>query len=161
MDNRRIMRRLPEADVSRPPNNYQNAPSFIRREFSIFQLDQADLAAGATAQTNIPIQADAAFELSKLAQITDLNGAAITESARIVPLVTIQITDTSSGLIMFSDPVPLGALFGYGGLPFILPEKRIFAANSNISVTLVNYSAATAYDLRLSFIGTKLFGYRG
>jgi hypothetical protein len=56
-----------------------------------------------------------------------------------------------------SGAVPVVNLFGIGEIPFILPVPRIFKARSSITVAVANFSAATTYNLRLSFIGTKLF----
>lgn len=126
-------------------------------DFTINEFDIAAIAPAATVNGNITIQSDSDFKLTKLALMADLAGAAVTESARIVPLCTLALLDTGSGRQLFSAPVALGALFGYGALPFILPVPRIFKARTSISLTFVNYSAATTYNIRLAFIGTKIF----
>jgi hypothetical protein len=115
------------------------------------------LAAGGSSIFNILMDADSDFKLSKLTQMSDIAGAAQTESSAVIPLVTMDIVDAGSGRKLFSNPIPMGAIFGAGRLPFILPVPRIFTARSSISVTLANYSNATTYNIRLAFIGAKLF----
>ncbi len=56
-----------------------------------------------------------------------------------------------------ANPVPLNCICGYNGLPFRLPKPRRFAPTSQITVTLTNYSAATAYNLSLCLSGFKVY----
>lgn len=127
------------------------------RDFFVYATPSIALAAGASSSTSVVIQADAAFELQKLAFFADIAGAAQTESTRVLPLVTVQLTDQGAGRQLFSVPVSVPSLFGDGRIPFILPTTKVFSANSAITVDLVNYSAATAYNVRLDLIGTKIF----
>lgn len=144
--------------ATKPPVKRVAAPQVRAvRDFFIYGIPATTIAAGASTSTAIQIQADAAFELQKMAMFTDIALAAQTESTRVLPLVTIQLTDTGSGRALFSVPVPIPAIFGDGRIPFILPTSKLFVANSAIQVDLVNYSAATAYNVRLALIGTKLF----
>ncbi len=130
----------------------------INEDFFIYEVDFLAVAAGAQApQGTIQIQADSQFEWLKAAQFSDIAGAAETESGAVIPLATIQINDGTSGRNLFSNAVPIGNVFGSGRIPFVLPRGRIFQPTSIITVTVANYSAATAYNIRLSFIGRKLF----
>jgi hypothetical protein len=121
----------------------------------------ATLAAGATVNSNIQVQADSAFKLVKLGMVADLAGVTFTESTAPVPLITLQITDTGSGRNLFSAPVALKALFGNGQLPHILPVPRLFLPRSNISLQFTNYAAAQTYSVRMAFEGTKVFKLNG
>lgn len=127
------------------------------RDFFIYATPSIAIAAGASASTTIQVQADASFELQKLAMFADIALAAQTESTRVLPLVTIQLTDQGSGRQVFSVPVSIPSIFGDGRIPFILPTTKLFVANSAIQLDFVNYSAATAYNLRIDLIGTKIF----
>ena len=129
----------------------------ILKDFFIYGITFDSIAAGATATDNIQIQADADFETQKLTQTSDIAGAAQTESTKVVPLITVLIVDSGSGRQLMNEATAIPSLFGDGRIPFILPTPRIFAARSNITFTLVNFSAATTYRIRLSLIGTKLF----
>lgn len=126
-------------------------------DFFIYQLDFAGIAAGATGTGNIQIQADSDFKWIKATHETNIANAAQTDSARVIPLATINITDTGSGRQLMSSPSPIENMFGTGLLPFILPVHRIFRARSSISISVANFSAASTYNIRLSLIGTKIF----
>lgn len=129
----------------------------VLADFFVYQIDVAALAAGANTSGSFVVDADSDFKLTKVAYMADLAGAAQTDSGRVVPLVTVLIKDQGSGRDLMSKPVPLPAVFGDGRLPFILPAPRIIRRKATVIATLANYSAATAYGLRLSFIGVKLF----
>lgn len=139
------------------PKAAQKPPTRALRDFFIYATPSITIAAGASASTTIQVQADASFELQKLAMFADIALAAQTESTRVLPLVTIQMTDQGSGRQVFSVPVSIPSIFGDGRIPFILPTTKLFVANSAIQLDFVNYSAATAYNLRIDLIGTKIF----
>ncbi|MGH8742871.1 MAG: hypothetical protein ACREUY_01180 [Burkholderiales bacterium] len=136
-------------------------PEQFIEDWWIENITVSGLAAGGVANASILVQADSAFKLIKLGLMTDLALAAVTESARPVPLVTLQITDTGSGRNLFGAPVALGALFGNGPWPHILPVPRLFLPRSNIQLAFANYSAATTYNMRFAFEGTKVFKLGG
>jgi hypothetical protein len=128
-------------------------------DFFVNEVDTAaaGIANGATSNLNFIVQADSDFKLVKMTYFADIALAAQTDSTRIVPLVTIQVVDTGSGRQLFSSPMPIASLCGTGQLPFILPVPRIFKARSNVAIILANFSAASTYNIRVSFIGTKIF----
>ena len=142
------------------PTNINPAP-YNAYDFFVYELDFADLTAGDSATGQFTIQQEADFILTKITVVSDIAGAAVTDSTRVIPLVTLMINDTGSGRNLMNTAVPIPNLFGSGGLPFILPRQRIFVASSVVSVTVSNYSAATDYNLRLSFIGEKAFRFGG
>jgi len=127
------------------------------KEFFVYQEDFSALASGASATGNINIQADSDFLLQKLTYAADIAAAAFTDSTRPIPECTIIITDTGSGRQLSESAVPIPAFFGTGELPFILPTPRLFLARSTISLVVTNFDAAVTYNLRLSFIGYKLY----
>ncbi len=129
------------------------------RDFFVYDIDFSSLAAAGQATGSIQIQADSDFELQKLTHFTDIAGAAQTEDSRVLPLVTMQVTDSGTGRQMFNTAVPIPALMGDGRIPFILPVSKMFSKNSSVSITLSNYSSATTYNLRLQLIGAKIFTY--
>ena len=133
----------------------------ILKDFFIYAIEFTTLAAGATATGNIQIQADADFEVQKLSYFADIAGAAQTVTTQVVPLTTVLIVDAGSGRQIMNESIAVGALFGDGRIPFILPTPRVFAARSNITFTVANFSSATTYRLRLNLIGTKLFQVAG
>lgn len=134
-------------------------PPKALRDFFIYGSAAVSVAAAATGNDTIQVQADAAFELQKLAFFADIAGAVQTESTRVLPLMTIQITDQGSGRQLFSTPQAIPAMMGDGRFPFILPVTKIFSANSAITLNFVNFSVATTYSLRVSLIGSKIFNF--
>lgn len=138
------------------PQQIKSGGSFVR-EFYTYEEDFSALAAATSATGNINIQSDSDFVLQKLMYFADVAAAAQTSGAKIVPLCTIVITDTGSGRQLMESAVSIPSLFGTGELPFILPTPRLFQARSTIAITVANFSAATAYNLRLSFCGYKVY----
>jgi hypothetical protein len=130
---------------------------YFAKDFFIYELDFASIAAGASATLSFNVQADSDFLLTKLAYHNTIADANYNADAAPIPNVGVIIQDTGSGRQLMNSAVPVTAIFGTGQLPFILPRQRLFLANSTINVTLTNFSAATASKLRLSFIGEKAF----
>lgn len=128
-------------------------------DFATYELIFASIAAGANAQQSFTVQSNSTFWWQALNVTADVAGAAQTDSTRVVPLVTIQIVDVGSGVQLFSNASPLPNVAGWGADPFALPIARPFNPTTQVQVTLTNYSAATAYLVRLSFIGMKEFDY--
>jgi len=142
----------------------QSGPPMIqgptkRRDFFAYTLSFAALLAGTATQGAIQIQSDSDFELTKFTMLADIAAATQTEATRVLPLVTIQITDTGTGRALFSSPLPIPAIFGDGRIPFILPVPKIFSANASVAVQVANFAAATDYNLRILLIGAKIFTY--
>lgn len=129
----------------------------IARDFFVYGTNFLAIAAAASQTNSLSIQADSDFVVQKLAFTADIAAAAVTDSTRITPLCTLLITDTGSGRQMMNQAISILDLFGFGGSPFILPQPKVFRANTLISITMVNFSAATTYNVRLSFIGVKSF----
>lgn len=132
---------------------------YVARDYYVYEEDfaAASLTAGATLQQSIDVQADSDFIWQKAVYMADIAGAAQTDSSRVIPLCTVQLIDTGSGRNLFESAVPVPSVFGSGQLPFVLPVPRLFFARSTIQVQVTNYSAATAYGLRLSLIGYKAY----
>jgi hypothetical protein len=137
----------------------RQAGANVRRDFFVYGVNFLALAPAAATSSAIQIQADSDFELQKLAFFADIAGGTETEATRGLPLVTLQITDTGTGRQVFSIPVPIPAIMGDGRIPFILPTTKIFSSNASVTFDVVNYSAATTYNLRLLLIGSKLFRF--
>lgn len=132
--------------------------NYQAKDFFTYAFTFTALAPGTSAVQNVVMQADSDFILQKLTYGSDIAGGALTDSTRIIPLCTIVIIDSGSGRQSMNAAADLTTLFGTGEIPFILPQPKVFLANSNVSVTLANISAATTYNIRLSFIG--MVGFR-
>lgn len=146
------------SNIAGAGSNSQVPPVQFWEDFAIYEVDSGAIANGVTNVVNLAIQQDSAFKWMKATVFADLAGAAQLSSTLVVPLATLQITDTGSGRNLFSAPAPIPNMFGYGNLPFILPIPRRFKPFSQISFTFANFSAGTTYaNIRLSLIGTKIF----
>jgi hypothetical protein len=128
------------------------------RDYFIYTVNLGSLAAAATANVNAAISADSDFWLTGLSYQSDLAGAALTDSTRQIPLITLQITDTGSGRQLFSAVTPINNIAGEGGTPYRLIHPRFFARSTTIQLAAVNYSAATTYtNTFISLLGFKIF----
>jgi len=129
----------------------------INKDFYVYEQDFDLLASGSSATGNVNIQADSDFVLQKLTVFADIAGAAQLSDSRVVPLCSLQVTDSGSGRQLFESAVPVPAIFGNGELPFILPTPKLFPARSTITLNVANFSAATTYNLKFALIGYKVF----
>ena len=130
----------------------------VRRDFYIYEAEALALASGASANDIVAIEADSDFIMQKLTYQADIAAAAYTDSTRPIPLITIQLIDSGSGRQLMQNPIPVSSFMGNGELPFILPNPRKFLRNSTIQVAFTNFDAATTYNIRLAFIGYKIYG---
>lgn len=129
----------------------------VIKDFYVYRTQYDSLTAGTSQSQNFTVEADSDFMLHKLAYFADTAAAAQTESTRIIPLATALITDTGSGRQLSSGAIPIPSFFGSGRLPFILPAPKLFLARSVVQVQVENFDAAAAYNLKLAFIGYKIF----
>lgn len=126
----------------------------VRDPFSLVVAVAALAAAGNASPLKV-LDPSSDFILHKLTYMADVAGAAQTESARIIPLVTLLITDSSNQRPLMEEPIPIPALFGPGQLPFILSQPKRFRAGTSLTFLFNNYSAATTYRLYLVLSGVK------
>jgi hypothetical protein len=121
-------------------------------------FDAVPVVAGGTASQNVVIDADADFELHRLAMFSAIGQ--LTESTELFIPVTIMITNQVNGRSLMSAPVLLGSIFGDGMRPFILDIPAYWRASSDILITIKNGTNIIWVDvckLNLSFIGVKVF----
>jgi hypothetical protein len=153
------MENLPGFDALAQMSDKQLQNLFGVRDFFVYELDFGSVAAAGTASSSFTVQADSNFLWQYGNYFADLAGAAQTDSGRVIPLMSATILDTSSGRQLMSAAVPIASLFGTGQLPFLLPTPRFFRAQTQVTVNVTNFSAATAYVTKLQFIGTKFFKF--
>lgn len=130
----------------------------VQSDFWVYTIALLAIAAGQSVTASFTVGQEADFELDKLAFFADDNsGNSVTESTMIMPLVTLKMQDTGASRPIVDDNTPLAAIFGRGEIPFILPRPKIILRGATVNVTGTNFSAATTYNVRLCFIGQKLF----
>lgn len=113
--------------------------------------------AAPTATGIINIDADSDFYCVAMSYQADIAGAALTEATNIIPLVTLQITDTGSGKSLSNIPMPIGAMMGDGKRPYRLPRPRVFLSNSTIQNNFTMFTAAVTYNITILFHGYKVY----
>lgn len=129
----------------------------VRRDFYIYTAESLALVAGGNSNAIINIEADSDFLLQKFSYEADIAAAAFTFNTKPIPLITIQLIDSGSGRQLMQNPVPVSSFMGDGQLPFILPNPRKFLRNSTIQIAFANFDAAVTYNIRLAFIGYKIY----
>ena len=140
--------------VAAPPPG----PRVIAEDFYIYQIQFEDVEQGQTQTGFIQIEADSDFLIQKFGYFSTVDGSATGFNETDVPLVTVLIVDTGSGRQLMNSAVPLGAFWGDGRLPYILPTPKLFVKNTRINITIFNFSDSTDYDdIFLAFEGKKIF----
>lgn len=126
----------------------------------VFPISFLPLAASATATGQFVTQADSGFAIVKtsftIASNVDVFVANISDIPRYAPQV-ITLSDSGSGRDLSSAAVAINTLFGTGELPFIWPRPKVLDPNSTFTARIQNL-VATAFNIRLSFLGFKIFG---
>lgn len=118
------------------------------------------LSSVALAQTGlINLDSDSDFYCVALSYQADIAGAILTESTNIIPLLTLQITDTGSGKALMNTPILAGAFMGDGKRPYRLVRPRVFLANATIQLAWSAgfLAAGTAYNIQAVLHGYKVY----
>jgi len=116
-----------------------------------------NLAAGASAQSQLNFQSDSYFECWKITYNAALNAAAEPLSDQIFCPVTLFISDAGSGKQLFNQVINLSQLAGPGREPFLIPGKRIFLPSSTVTFTWNNPDATAWNLLSVTLWGRKIF----
>lgn len=131
-----------------------NADDDYARDFFLYTAEFLPLAASAAASFRIQMQADSDYLLTALTG--NVKNADADETVIASPAITIEILSSASGRILMDRAVAWDALIGTAERPYILPTPKTFSANSQITINVVNFVAATK-RVRLSLHGYKLF----
>lgn len=153
-----------QAKISQGPRDSVFAPSggdpYVvpgPRDFYAYTQRAASLAAAATTSLTFQIEADSYFYANAFTYQVDEAGADVTYSTNPLGLITVVFFDSASGRQLMANPTPLSCLLGDGRHPFRLPKPRRFAPTSQVTATLVNYSAATTYSVSITLSGFKVY----
>lgn len=136
----------------------------VRRQFTLdpftFVINFLPLAASNTATDNFITQADSGFAIIKtsftIASNVDVFVANISDTPKYAPQV-ITLSDSGSGRDLSNLPVSINTYFGTGERPFIWSKPKVLDPNSTFTARIQNL-VATAFNIRLSFHGFKIFG---
>jgi len=138
--------------------------SQARRLFTLdpftFVINFLPLAASNTATDNFITQADSGFAIVKtaftIASDANVLVANISDTPAYAPQV-ITLSDSGSGRDLSNGPVSIKTYFGTGQEPFIWCRPKVLDPNSTFTARIQNL-VATAFNIRLSFHGFKIFG---
>jgi hypothetical protein len=123
-------------------------------------IPAASIAAAAVSTVTQQFDQVTVFKWVRTTFYVDLAGAAQTESTRVLPLVTLKITDIASGFSFMNNAVPLFDMAGSGELPYVLPTPQFILANAVLQFSFTNISNATTYTaLQIQLHGYKLYNY--
>ncbi len=130
----------------------------IVTDFFIYTASFGAIAANASQQVNINIQADSSFTVQKLTYFALVTaGTEMTADSRVLPNLTIAITDTGSGRDLQNSAVPITSICGIGELPHILSTPKVFNPNSNIQTALSEFGGDGYSSVFINYIGFKTF----
>lgn len=140
-----------------PPPLPNTLPRPIGKNFLDPRIDAIDLTfyqtlvqaltPGSSLPSQINIDAGTDFYWVATTFQADIAGAAQTYTSKVIPLVTVIITDTGSQRQLMNAAVPLPTIAGPGDSPYRLILPRLFRANSIITVNWTSYVAAgTTYS---------------
>jgi len=109
--------------------------------------------------SQINLDADSYFYCVALTCVTNIAGAAYTESTVPQPLIAIQIQDTGTGKYLMSGSILIPGMFGDGKRPYRFPRPRVFNPNSTINFTYDGslLAAGTTYGVQLIMHGFKQY----
>lgn len=129
-------------------------------DFFTFIINFLPLAASNTDTQQFITQADSGFAICKtsfnIASNVNVFVANISDAPRYAPQV-ITLSDSGSGRDLSNSAVAIGTLFGPDDFPFPWPTPKILDPNSTFTARIQNL-VATAFNIRLSFHGYKIFG---
>ena len=135
-----------------------------RRAFTLdpftFVINFLPLTANNTATDNFITQADSGFAIVKtsftIASDVNVFVANISGTPKYAPQV-VTLSDSGSGRDLSNAPVSINTYFGTGERPFTWCHPKILDPNSTFTARIQNL-VATAFNIRLSFHGFKIFG---
>src|SRR5260221_13204610 len=107
----------------------------------------------------INLDNDSDFYCVGLTYQADIAGAILTESTNIIPLLTLQITDTGSGKALMNQPLLAGTFMGDGKRPYRFVRPRVFLQNGTIQLSWSAQflAAGTAYNIQAVLHGYKVY----
>lgn len=125
------------------------------KDFFVYTAEFLPLAAGGTATVNTAIQADSDFLIVLVTRVvTDTLNTTFSAN---VPML-VNVTDAGSGRNLMDRAVHMDNLFGTAQLPSYWPYPKLIRASGTLNTTVQNLDGGNAYNVRMSYLGFKVFG---
>lgn len=107
---------------------------------------------------NLEIQADSDFALTYLSACVNI---AANGDMKVNRNLTLQIQDTATGKLFFSQPTVVTLAAGGGGFPFIYLNRRVIRANTTLLLTAQNRDTGQDYNQMFVALGGTRIYYAG
>ena len=125
-------------------------------DFFVYSAQFLPLVASATGTFETAIQADSDFLIVAGTRFVTDTATPPVVAADALQLCTIE--DTGSGRRLQDRSIPIDNWFGTGQRPTYWPEPKLVRASSTLRTEVTNLFNADV-NLRLAFLGFKIFGY--
>ncbi len=126
------------------------------KDFFVYGTDFLPLAAGGTATQDIAIESDSDFLIVAGNRIvTDDPDQTVIVA---FPPFLVTLFDNGSGRRLQNRAQHIENMFGTAQLPAYWPFPKLIPRASTFSTTLQNLDAGNAYNVRVSYLGFKIFG---
>lgn len=126
-------------------------------QFYTYDLSALALPPGEISSDTVVVDSGSDFVLQRIGYFADVDAGAQNAGTRVLPLIKIQIRDSSNGRQLFSDDIPIPALFGAGETAFVMPVHYQFMRASSLNVSFRNYSDDQTYNIYLALMGYRVF----
>ena len=113
------------------------------------------LTVGGTVTVNVTVSQDADFVWVETAATFFANDHTTVVAN---PAITILVTDTSSGRTLSNVADQISNFAGTASLPMLHPWPQVVMRGATLQTTLTNLDAGNQREVRLSYIGYKVYG---
>lgn len=129
---------------------------WFRQPF-VYNVEFLNIINATTVQNTTNIQNDSFFVCTEQAASIFDHATGLVNTSPIVAPMLVNLVDTSSGKFLSDRPVAIGNWFGTASLPFLwIARAQVYRPGGQLQATVTNNMAA-AQDVRLSFIGFKIY----
>lgn len=127
----------------------------MRKRSFTYELTFAAIATLGTSTASFTVETAFDFYWTKAqAFIYDANGLGV--STLQLPLLTALLQDGSNNQSYSNQTAAIPAMFGCGGIPYVLPAPHCIVGGSTVNGTVTNSHNATTYSVRLQFSGVHV-----
>lgn len=127
-----------------------------QKDFFVYSTSFLPIALSATVSQLIAIEADSDFLITSMTYTAQDNALLTTFIRPWAGLITLR--DTGSGRNFFNEAQHIENIVGDAELPsFVFP--KLIRASSTLEVTLTNQDAILGIQVRVAFLGFKIFSY--